>query len=681
MSPPLSGPRTLVLTARAPAPPALQLVRDGAVVATAAWTEDGPRDPQATEHGFLAWLPATPGDQLVAPGLRLPVTAETWRVSLIDHPAGWRAVDALPAVTIDSPAPGPILRDVALGTGGWLALLLAAAWAGRGARRRARSAPVPGPWPVGWLGAAAVLLGVAGTWPMLPALFENTLVQANFDGYGSGWLLWALGPGGAARPARIDTFAFAATGALLARLVAPWTAYHLATLLGTVLSFLAAAGVAVRVLGAGLAGGIVAGAAYALGPLAGTAVAEGHGGWLLAPGLPLLIGALLWAPDPARGGGPWTRALLATLAGSLCALQSGYTAVMAGLTVLLLTARDPAQLARIAALSVLPALAYAALVLPDAQDGVAGALPWSWYVDQLAALPPSDVATLDTLLGAPPGAGLVLHGARHALGAGLLTGGLLLPLLRRDRVGLRLAALGGVGLLLALGPALVTTAVEGGPAALGPLPFALAVAAAPPLALFRFPVRFLWLWTAAMGLGTARSLRWLQGRAPVLAALLGLTVLVESLLLGMRPAEPRTTRADFPSAHQALGPADVVLELWPLHAPGHPLGLELKELGCWGQLHHPAQLPVPCLDVAVDRAPLYPLQRALAQALVAGGPPPPELDDFGITAVAWHADATRPALAPRLAEQLAAWWGPPVAETTDGGEHVRLYRRRVGAAP
>lgn len=669
---PAAVDRVLRVEARAPAPPTLTVHRNSVAVAEATWQEPGARDPQATEHRFVSWLPARPGDQLQAEGLRLEVAPETWSVSLIDHPTGWRAVDLLPEVPVESPPVDPVLRDTALGWAGWIVLLVAAAALSR-RHRAARLRPQSLSAPAALLGVLAVVIG---SWPMLPAAIDNilahdVLVQSNFDGFGSGWLLWALGPADQPLPTRTDTFSFAVVGGTLAHVFAPATAYHLSSLLGLLVSVTAAAWVAGRVLGLGPAGQLLAGVATSLGPLSGTAVTEGHGGWLLAPGLPLLLGACLH-----RSERPWRGAALVVGAGVLCALQSGYVAVMAGTVVVLLLGPDPRQLLRVAALAIGPALIYARLVLPDAQDGVAGALPWSWYVDQLAALPPSDVATLDTLLGAPPRAGLLLHGARHALGGGLLVGGLLVPLLRRDPVGLRLAAVGGVGLVLALGPELVVTALEGGPDGAGPLPFAWAVALAPPLALFRFPVRFLWLWSAAAGLGTARSLGWLQGRSPVLAAALGGLVLLECLALGMRPTEDRSTLASVPSATDALAPADVVLDLWPLHAPGHPLGLELKELGCWGQTVHGARLPVPCLDVAVDRAPLYPLHRALAQALVEGSEPPPELDRFAITAVAWRPDAAAPELRARISATLTGWWGAPVAESHDAGEHVLLFRRR-----
>lgn len=664
---PTASDRVLRVEARAPAPPTLVVHRDGVPVAEAAWHEPGARDPQATEHRYLSWLPTRPGDQLQAEGLRLEVAPETWSVSLIDHPAGWRAVDLLPEVPVESPPVAPVLRDTALGWAGWVSLLVAAAVLSR-RHRAARLRPQSLSPTAALIGVIAVVIG---SWPMVPALFQDVLVQGNFDGFGSGWLLWALGPADQSLPTRTDTFTFAAVGGALAHAVSPAAAYHLSSLLGLVVSVIAAAWVAGRVLGLGLAGQLIAGVATSLGPLSGTAVTEGHGGWLLAPGLPLLLGACLH-----RSERPWRSAALVVGAGVLCALQSGYVAVMAGTVVAVLLGPRPRALMRVAALAAGPALLYAQLVLTDAQDGVAGALPWSWYVDQLAALPPSDVATLDTLLGAPPRSGLLLHGARHALGGGLLLGGLLVPLLRRDPIGLRLAAVGLLGLVLALGPELVLTALEGGPEGVGPLPFAWAVALAPPLALFRFPVRFLWLWSAAAGLGTARSLGWLRGRSPVLAAALGVLVIVECLVLGMRPAENRSTRASVPSATDVLRPADVVLDLWPLHAPGHPLGLELKELGCWSQTVHGARLPVPCLDVAVDRAPLYPLHRALAQALAGGTAPPPELEGFEITAVAWRPDAAAPELRDRVGATLTEWWGPAVAESLDAGEHVLLFRRK-----
>ncbi|NOY24233.1 MAG: hypothetical protein GXP62_00005, partial [Oligoflexia bacterium] len=636
-----------------------------------------------TDH--VAWLRVEDGDLVVVGGRSGQATAvvvdqDMDRLDLVDSPQGWARVDILPTVQDDVPGGDWAGETIAGGLGLLLVivllLVLRRALVGTPAKgtvaaassrrsKRARLAPV--------ILAAMIPVSLIGTWPMVVA--RGALVQRNFDGFGSSWLLWSLSSGVHSLPRRLDTVAFALVGGVIAQLTDAVTAYHLATILGVALSFAAAAVVADRVLDAGRLGAVVAGVAYALCPLAGTALAEGHGGWLLGPGLPLLIGALL-SHDQRR---PWRDALFVVLAGLLCAVQSGYVAVMAGITVVVLSIATRRWPWRVLVLGLPLALAYGLAVLPDAQGDVAGARSWDGLVELASLLPSSDVATLDTLLGQPPGAGLLLHHARHALGFSLIAGGLVLPLLRRDRVGLSLAALGGVGLALALGPSLILTCAEGSPTLplplSLPLPYRWMIELAPPLALFRFPVRFLWLWVAAAALGTGRSVGWLARGDRLAAGLLAAGVIAETLLVGARPFEARTTLASVPSAYQVLHADDVVYDLWPLHAPDHPLSLELKELSCFYQVAHGASSPIPCLDVEVDRAELYRLDRGLAQLLVSGAPAPRrDLAALKITAVAWHRDAFSPELQERVGRTLRSWFGQPSAESTDHGEAIVLWR-------
>ncbi len=665
----MEGPRTVTVVAVGEQAPDLTVVgADGP--RTVSLAPEREADPREREHTYTARVVAAPGDELRLPGLVLPVGEQTGRIEVLQQGSTWRQVDLLPAGRLARLDDQGMARDAVVGAGALvLAVVVLVVLAPR--RRGAAGGPAPGPAPltVAAAGLAALAAALVGTWPMAAA--GGALVQRNFDGFGSAWLLWFLGQGTGELPGRLDTLLFVGVGRLAVAVLDPAAAYHLVTMLGVGLSFAATALVASRVFAAGPVAALVAGLAYAWSPLAGTALVEGHGGWLLGPGLPLLIGALAAASD----GRPWREAGLVVGAGVLCALQSGYVAVMAGVAVLVVGGLLRRSLWRIGLLALPCAALYAWLVLPDAQAQEGGVRAWAWYLDMVAAMPPSDHATLDTLLGDPPGAGLMLRHVRHPMGYGLLAGGLVVPLLRRDRLGLVMAALGLAGLVLALGPRLLATALPGSPTLASSLPYAWLVAAAPPLSLFRFPVRFLWLWYAAMGLGTARSLTWLSAGGRRAPFLLGLAVVAEALLMGVRPWESRTTRADAPSALQALQPGDVVYDLWPLHAPGHPLSLQLKELTCWYQVEHGAGLPVPCLDVQVDQAPLYGLHRTVAQALLDDGERPPrDLDDAGVTAVAWHPDAFSVESRARVLATATRWWGRPVAASTDGGEALVLWR-------
>lgn len=541
-------------------------------------------------------------------------------------------------------------------------------------------APSPGASPsTGWrteLSALGLglLTALLVTWPMAAS---QGLVQRNMDAYGSAGLL-AAAAGSGPLPERVDTVLFVLLGAPLVPLLGPVGAVHGATLLGVALSFHAAEWAARRGLGLGRPASLLAGLAWCSHPLLGTALADGHGGWLVAPGLPLLLGALARsARSPSPREGPWRTAALVTGAGLLCALQSGYVGVMAALAVGLLGLLWRLPLGHIAALGLPAALLYGLVFFGlDAGEATTGGA---------GPTPASDAASLATLLGQPPGTGLLLGHARHALPPVLFSAGVLLPLLRRDRVGRGLALLALVAVALSLGGRLHLGPWPG--EGLGPavLPWA-GLQALLPLDDFRFPSRFLWLALAAAALGAARSAAGLsRARAGVLAAL----VLLEGLLLGARPWEPREVRADAPVAHAALPQGARVLELWPDRPADALQGAALEELACFGALDHGRPPLGPCVDLVEGGTPAQALGAELLAALRLGGPAPagllPSLRDAGADGLAWHADAFRAEELAPLRAGLVAWLGPPLAEGDAGGEQVVVWalpqRLADGVAP
>lgn len=545
---------------------------------------------------------------------------------------------------------------VAALAGGLVLLGLAVALARLAPPREAPppTAEEPSGWRTELLAAAlGLLLALGITWPMA---VSAGLVQRNMDAYGSAGLL-AAAAGGGPLPERVDTVLFVLLGAPLAALLGPVRAVHLATILGVALSFHAAEWAARRGLGLGRPASLVAGLAWISHPLVGTALAEGHGGWLVAPGLPLLLVALA-RPDRAR---PWRTAALVTGAGVLCALQSGYVGVMAAVAVGLLGVLWRLPLLHIAALGLPAALAYGLVFL--GLSGDAGPLA-------TAPSPASDTATLATLLGQPPGTGLLLGHARHALPPVLFGAGVLLPLLRRDRLGRGLGLLALVAVVLSLGAQLRLGPWPG--EALGPalLPWA-GLEALLPLGDFRFPSRFLYLATAAAALGAAR---FAAGLSRPRAAILAGAVLMEGLLLGVRPWEPREVRADAPAAVAALPEDAVVLDLWPDRPPDALQGAALEELACFEALGHGRRSLGPCVDLAEGGTPAQALTALTLGALRSGAVLPAEaLRGAGVDGLVWHADAFRPSELLPLRQGLEAWLGAPLAEGDAAGEHVVVW--------
>ncbi len=507
-----------------------------------------------------------------------------------------------------------------------------------------------------WVLGACTALTVVGTWPL--ACPGAGLVQRNADAYGSSWLVWSAGTQDVLGTLRwADTLLFG----LLAPLVAPLgaaTGYHLLTFLGVLASVVVTEQVAHRVFEVRRPASLVAAGAYGLSPLVGTGLVEGHGGLLLGPGLPLLFAALELRP----GSRPWRWAAAVTGAGTLCALQSGYFAVMAALVVGIYGGARRRPIHRVLPVAALPALAYWAVVF--------GGLDPSAASERVSGLV-STFTALDTLAGIPPGFDLSWYHVRYPLLWSLLAFGAVLPLARREGADAALVLVGLTAVILSLGERVYVTTFPGefedlrtGSA------WGWIRHWAPPLKLFRFPSRFLFVWYLAGGLAAARVIAWLlPGRSHALVAL----VLGETLLIGMRPGEPRQTLAAVPSAYDALAEDDTVLDLWPWYP--NSISLHVLNISCYYQTRHHARLPFSCLTVSTPQSPLRTQVDGVIAAVLANNPDRAleVLAQDGITHVAWHSDAFEQDSREVVGRTLEAWWGPPVARTRDGGETIVLY--------
>jgi hypothetical protein len=507
---------------------------------------------------------------------------------------------------------------------------------------------------IGWGSLATVI----ASWPLIwPA---GALVQRNADGYGSTWLIWYTGSESSwlGHLAWVDTLLFG-LAAIPAHLLGPVNAYHLLGLIALLLNVLVTEQVAHRIFEIPRPASLIAGIAYGLSPLAGTAIAEGHLGMLLGAGLPLLLGAL--GSDASKR--PWVWALRVVLAGIICAVQSGYFAVLAVILVLGFGGLRRRPLWRIALLAVAPAAVYSQFVIGGPETAGKASSRILGLV--------STVATADTLAGNPPGFDLAFYHVRYPLVWALLAFGAVVPVLRRDRTAVPLLACGLVAIGLAMGNRAQVTVFPG--------EFAdLKVGAAwgwirhwvEPLKLFRFPSRFLWIWYLCGGMLAARSIAWLVPRR---AALLGLVVFLELLVQGMRPWEPRTTLAEAPSAYQILTARDTVLDLWPWFP--NSLGLHLLNLSCYYQTTHLAQLPFECLTIQPGESPFKGQNTGLLPAILSDDPPRAKaiLAGQDVTHVALHVDAFSQSGRRRVRDRLEQWWGPPIATSLDGGETLEIY--------
>lgn len=513
-------------------------------------------------------------------------------------------------------------------------------------------------WILALVGTLTV--AVVASWPMA---VTGDLVQRNFDGFGSAWLLWhAAQSGGFVE--QVDTWIYLVLGLPLQFVVGPARAYGLATVLGLWGAGMSAWWVARSVFRLEGLGALAACVAWCANPLVGTALVEGHGGLLVGVGLPLLLGALHREP----GDKPWRWAGLVVGAGVLCALQSGYFAILAGVLTLAWCAWQRRPLWRVVAIVALPALVFILWVVAQTRQS-AGMQDFAWYVWHLNNLPPPNVVSLDTLAGIPPDSAGLLHATRRSLILALLVVGVALPLLRGDRTARGLALLALFGAFLALGPRLRLTCSDADGWYVA-LPYAWVAAYIKPVAVFRFPARWLWLYYLAAGMGAAWVIsacrrHWLRG------ALLGV-VLIEALVVGARPWEDRSVLSTAPSAYNALTSQDEVLDLWPPFGAHHPQGVALKELSCYYQVHHGAGLPMACLSIHIDESELLKLDRAVVTALLEDRDP--GLQHNGITAVALHADAFDLAHRSALRQRLEARYGPAVATSDDAGERVEIYR-------
>lgn len=226
------------------------------------------------------------------------------------------------------------------------------------------------------------------------------------------------------------------------------------------------------------------------------------------------------------------------------------------------------------------------------------------------------------------------------------------------------AAIGGLALLLAVGPALSV-----GNSNLIPLPAAL-IEDLPGVDHLRFPARLGWVSMLSLGVVAAQVATALEARLGRVAwPLLGLALLDSFLWQGM-PTRQRTQLAGAPSAYAGEGP---VLDLVPdaLNPADHD-HMRLNNTFCFYQITHQRPIANDCATHLGDSHPQVVMTRRVRSALLEGDDAGPLLSALGFTAVALHPDLFHRDDRARLEAGLRRL-DPHPARSTDGGEHLLVF--------
>lgn len=537
-------------------------------------------------------------------------------------------------------------------------------------------------------------VSVAFSWPLLLHL-DRATVTRQVDVYGAIWLVQAvqavsssmLSP--TAWPVGQDLWAGDSLLMLLvARVLHAWTwpvvFISAVTLAGPVLSAWAAERFAARILGAAFPWSLVAGLGYGFSGLVATTLLEGQVYALVAPWLPLLAGAWITALGPEAR---LRHGLLAGLFWALCLLTTAYLGVAASLLVVGIAASE----ARPGRTRIRPPLAAAAVALPVGGAYVAllrRALAGSsgdTLASTLAAPGQWGSSTLASLAAPYPGIDLFDHSMGPTLGWTCFLFALLAPVvLGRPGPWRGLLATSLVLLVASLGPQI-------GPVFRETWLLTWTIWDAPGLDGFRFPCRLLAV--SMLGFATVAAAvltRLARGRPWWVAPVFGL-ILVDIFGIGKVSARTGTTFVETPSAYRAVSSEGALLELLPRFGPRETdLDIYFRHLsGTFAGAHgrpvvHAWGSDVHGVNGARSGAPGARVGAALDLWIFAGRCPD-RGDGTPCDVAGWLAGlgigsvAVRPHLWLRqdrglVAARLEEVLGPPVAESTDAGDWVRVHR-------
>jgi len=514
------------------------------------------------------------------------------------------------------------------------------------------------------------VLAVLWTWPAATA-GSDWLVGRHFDLPGTVWFISAAErlvptlhdpltawPSGATHT-RLDSWVLLVISALFGAAGAV-RLHALLQVLGVFASAWAAEGCA-RALGARAPWSWLAALSFGFSGLAATALLEGHVYVLVDPWLP----AFTWAWWRATGPGGdlrWGAGAGALWVG--CLLTSAYIGLAAaliavGLALGGLFRRELTRQAAGGALGVvLPAVLLYSLLFSTGDLHAGGTLD------------PLQRGSADLVSLAGPTAELDRNGNSLSvtLHASILALFLVSPVVLRGQTRWRaLAAVAVVALVLSFGPVLGTPRSQW-----FPMPMALLEGTG--LGdMLRFPARLIWAWSLCAGLVAARVATILAQRRPAATALVLTIALMDVFWVIDMPGRQRTQLAAVPSVYgQAQG---AVLDLYPEYVgPVGDWNTWFQGLSCLYQVQHGHPIPHDCVATDPSSDPGQALAREARRRLLAGEPLADWMDTWRLDAIAWHPDLFTPGDRRRLAERLLVL-DPQPERSTDGGDHVVLYRR------
>ncbi len=548
-----------------------------------------------------------------------------------------------------------------------------------------------------WAGHALVLTGyllvsVVFSWPT--ACFRSgVLVTRHFDLFPANWLV-ERAPGtfpdmfhrASAYPfgeslARVDSYVLLALAWLNDGLLPAWILLSVLTLAGPVLSAFAAERCAALAYAVPRPWSWVAGLTYAFSGIAASALLEGHVHYLLNPWLPMLVWAIVKATAP---GGKLRHALLAGLAWTLSLFTSAYFGVVATLLALVLGLSSGRRSLRVlpALLVVLPAGLYYVWLFSMGGRWSDGQVEPSLFLR-------IGTATVGGLATWSDATDLASHSISAPLGFTALSLMLMSPLVLASRKGWRAPLLLAIGALpLALGAEIrLDLASEGATSPLALLSWL------PGLAFFRFPIRFMWIFSLCCGLLASMVLAALAERIHrrYLLVVMALALLDLVLVIGM-PWRLRQAVGTVPGSYESAPENMPVLDLFgvALDRSGGELEMWTRNLGCYYQARHGLPVFELCIGTGVD-SPRELVERWLGMSLLSdsdsgdpageGGALLERLQDLGVGSVVVHRDFMRGGDALLLEDALEDLLGPPTATSTDGGENLVLFSVPPGLSP
>jgi len=530
--------------------------------------------------------------------------------------------------------------------------------------------------------ALAVTVSV-WSWPLVT--FAGPLPARNFDAFCVEWVAaaatrlgadlvdplsqWPLGNS----LARADSFVYLALAKVFTPLLGVDGMVNGLAWIGPVVSGWAAERTARRAFGVPSPWSIVAGLVYACNGLTTTMLLEGHVYLLLVPWLPLLVGALegLTLASRPRDGA------LAAVWWSLALATSAYVGVAASLIVALYLVRGALRRPFVA-----PGPGFAPFLAGCLVFG--GLYTWSF----VSAPGSFDVATignndadaqmvygsarLGLLLGWSPAVDLEGHSAWPSISAGALA--LTLFAGRRSGTPTRLLVLGGLALVLSLGPQLDAFA----PGDLA-IPWILAPAAVTPLgAFFRFPSRLLLVVSLSFGIVAAGMLARIARTRPREAALFACALGVEAIVGAGLPWRTRSFEGSMPEAYAAAPEGWAVLELLPTFGgPGEVnLALYFDRLTCRWQALHGRPTLAQCVDTRPYAGVAHAVGVEVLGKLVTGDTAQlaDDLRAIGIGAVTLRPDLLAAQDRADARAALTAARGGAATTSHNGGDYVELWR-------